>query len=198
MAVLYRTQVGKSHKRSGLAKIRTQSGLTLIEVLVAVVILGIGVLATLALQGTAKRGNLEAFQRTQAVLIARDLGERIVSNRVADLDDYEGTYTGSSVTSYTDCRGLVTCTPAQMVSWDRYQFDQAIKGSSETRDERNIGGLINAEGCVEHTDGLIRIVLVWQGVRLGGAATSPIANCGSSIAATERRMYSFTTFVGTN
>ncbi|WP_158100494.1 type IV pilus modification protein PilV [Neiella marina] len=187
------TVARRSRTRSSL-----QSGVTLIEILVAVVVLGIGVLGALALQGTAKRGNLEAFQRTQAVLIARDLAERMVSNRTADLDSYQGTYTGSTVTTFSDCLGLDSCTPEQMVSWDLYQFDQAIKGGSEVRGDRDTGALINAEGCVSHTAGLIQIVLVWKGVRLGATPVSPIAGCGSDISAKERRMFVFTTFVGAN
>ncbi len=174
----------------------SESGLTLIEILIAIFILGIGVLATLAMQGTAKSGYLEAFQRTQAVLIARDLAERMTSNRSADLSDYSGTYTGSSMSSYSDCLSATSCTPAQMVSWDRYQFDQAILGASEVRNSSNVGGLIGAEGCVDYSSGLVTIVIVWKGVSLGGSATSPISGCGSGISAAKRRMFVLSTFVG--
>lgn len=173
-----------------------ESGLTLIEILIAVLILGVGLISTLALQGVAKSGNLEAFQRTQAVLIAQDIAERISSNREADLEGYEGTYTGSTVTSYSDCLGTTTCTPTQMISWDRYQFDQAILGASEVRGGKNTGSLINAEGCVEHSSGLVTVVVVWQGVSLGTPPTPPIDGCGDGIDSSERRMFAYTTFVG--
>lgn len=173
-----------------------ETGLTLVEVLIAVLILGIGMIATLALQGTAKSGNLEAFQRTQAVLIAQDLAERMSSNRQADLDDYQGTYTGSTITTFSNCLGTTNCSADQMVSWDLYQFDQAILGASEVRSGHNTGGLISAEGCVEHTNGLVTIVIIWKGISLGASPTSPIADCGSSISASERRMFVFSTFIG--
>lgn len=175
---------------------QSESGLTLIEVLVAVFILGVGLISTLALQGTAKSGNLEAFQRTQAVQIARDLAERITSNRAADLEDYEGTYTGSTISSYTNCLGTTTCTTEQLISWDRYQFDQAILGASEVRGGRNTGGLIRAVGCVEHTDGLITIEIAWKGIALGKAGLSAIDKCGSGISAKQRRVFVYKTFVG--
>lgn len=180
----------------GTTNLHRESGVTLIEVMVAIFILGIGMISTLALQGTAKSGNLEALQRTQAVLIARDLAERISSNRIANLNDYNGKYDGTTVTSFTNCQSLANCTAAQMVSWDLYQFDQAILGASESRSGKNTGGLIQAEGCVEHNNGVVSIVIAWKGISLGSSATSPIADCGSNINAKERRMFIFTTYVG--
>ena len=173
-------------------------GLTLIEVLVAVFVLGVGLIGTLALQGTAKSGNLESFQRTQAVLIARDIAERITSNRQANLESYEGTYTGSTVTSAPDCFGSAanSCSLAQMVNWDRYKFDQAILGASEMRGERTTGSLISAEGCIEHSNRLITIVIAWKGNPLGATASPPISDCGDNIVSTKRRFFTMTTFVG--
>jgi type IV pilus assembly protein PilV len=66
-----------------------QRGFSLIEVLIAVVVLSIGLLGIAALQGVSLRSGNEAVARTEATLAAYDLLDRIRANRNAtDLDDY--------------------------------------------------------------------------------------------------------------
>ena len=60
-----------------------QKGVGLIEVLVALLILSIAILGFIALQYRALEAANEAYARTQAMQIARDLGERIRANQFA-------------------------------------------------------------------------------------------------------------------
>lgn len=53
------------------------SGFTLLEILVAVVILAVGLLGAAALQLTALKSSHSAYQRTIASIIATDAGERL-------------------------------------------------------------------------------------------------------------------------
>ncbi len=65
-------------------------GFTLIEVLVAVVILSVGLLGLAGLQISGLRNNQEAYLRSQATIIAQDILERMRANRVAAMDsDYD-------------------------------------------------------------------------------------------------------------
>jgi type IV pilus assembly protein PilV len=59
-----------------------QSGFTLVEVLVALVILAIGLLGVAGLQNRSLSGNQGALYRSQAVLYANDIIERMRVNRV--------------------------------------------------------------------------------------------------------------------
>lgn len=59
-----------------------QSGFTLIEVLVSLVILAIGLLGVAGLQNRSLSGNQGALYRSQAVLYANDIIERMRVNRV--------------------------------------------------------------------------------------------------------------------
>lgn len=52
-------------------------GFTLIEMLVAMALIGLGLLGIAALQLEAARANQDAFQRTQVTLALIDLGERV-------------------------------------------------------------------------------------------------------------------------
>lgn len=59
------------------------SGFTLIEIMVTIVVMSIGFLGLAGLQATALRSNSGATLRTQAVLYANDMAERIRANPVA-------------------------------------------------------------------------------------------------------------------
>ncbi|BBB31303.1 type IV pilus modification protein PilV [Neptunomonas japonica] len=67
-----------------------QSGSTLIEVLITVLVLSIGLLGMATLQFDAVKLNHDAFLRSQAVNLAYDMSDRIRSNRSAARDgDYD-------------------------------------------------------------------------------------------------------------
>lgn len=59
-----------------------QSGFTLVEVLVALIILAVGLLGVAGLQNRSLSGNQGALYRSQAVLYANDIIERMRVNRV--------------------------------------------------------------------------------------------------------------------
>lgn len=62
-----------------------QRGATLIEVLIAVLILAIGLLGVAGLQITSIQSNHSAYYRTQATVLAEDLADRMRANRTAAL-----------------------------------------------------------------------------------------------------------------
>lgn len=60
---------------------RKETGATLIEVLVAMVILAIGLLGLAGLQATSIQSNHSAYYRSQATILASDLADRMRANR---------------------------------------------------------------------------------------------------------------------
>jgi len=69
-----------------------QSGFTLLEVLVAVLVLSIGLLGLAGLLASSIRNNQSAYQRTQATWLAYDIVDRMRVNRPAALaSDYDTT-----------------------------------------------------------------------------------------------------------
>jgi len=62
-----------------------QRGVTLLEVLIAVVVLSIGLLGMAALQSSAISLNHSAYLRTQAINLSYDMSDRLRANRAAAL-----------------------------------------------------------------------------------------------------------------
>lgn len=62
-------------------------GLTLVEILVALLVLSIGLLGLAGLQTLSLRFNTSAAQRTQATALAYDFADRLRANRQAALND---------------------------------------------------------------------------------------------------------------
>ena len=70
-----------------------QSGFTMIEVLVTLVILLIGLLGLAALQSRAQVLETESYQRTQALVLLRDIAGRVSANRISAASYVTGTTT---------------------------------------------------------------------------------------------------------
>jgi len=62
------------------SQLSNSKGFTLIEALIAVVILAIGLLGIAGLQATNLKNNQSAYNRSQATLLAYDMADRIRAN----------------------------------------------------------------------------------------------------------------------
>jgi type IV pilus assembly protein PilV len=61
--------------------LHTQRGTTLLEVLITIVILAIGLLGLAGLQARLQSSEMEAYQRSQALILLNDMASRIATNR---------------------------------------------------------------------------------------------------------------------
>ena len=66
-----------------MINMKTNSGFTLIEVLIAMLVLAVGLLGLAGMQATGIRNNLSAYNRSLATQLAYDMADRMRSN-VAD------------------------------------------------------------------------------------------------------------------
>lgn len=85
------TSMKKSGYRDGPLRRRVQSGASLIEVLVAVMILGVGLLGIGAMQTIALRNGQSSLERTQAVIQSYAILDVIRANRANALAGYYNT-----------------------------------------------------------------------------------------------------------
>ena len=149
---------------------KRQTGVGLVEVLVALVLLSIAVLGFVALQIRAITASNEATMNVQATNIARDLAERMRMNRDGLAGYVANTDTTNCVTAF--------CTPENMA---KYDFRQV---SSRATD---LGMSMNVLNCQGST--LVRkcVYVAWEGTTAtngtgssdctNGAAYVPNAKC---------------------
>lgn len=90
---------------SNAGHMRLQSGFSMLEILVTLVILALGLLGTAGLQAQALRTNQGGQFRTQAVFMAADIGERMEANKAAAVAGRYVVAEGVNTSSTTDCNG---------------------------------------------------------------------------------------------
>lgn len=122
--------VAKSKRRTRVFVARQQSGVGMVEVLVAALILSIGVLGFAGMQLKALKSTGTTFSRSQATVLADDILSRIAVNP-GQIATYAtaATWTGAPVSNgavpswwnacSTSSGGTTTtCTQADLAAWD--------------------------------------------------------------------------------
>ena len=99
------------------------AGFTLLEVLVAVVVLSVGLLGLASLQVNGLRFNHSAYMRTQATLLAEELADRMRANRPGFIANNYDNPAGALVAA---CRTPVGCTALQMAQNDVAEWQQSL------------------------------------------------------------------------
>lgn len=146
-----------------------QSGLTLIEVLVTIVIVAVGLLGLVGLQTRLQVAQVEAYQRAQAVLLVNDMASRISINRNY-ADDY---VTTSPLATGGACPG--TGTPPSRAETDLAEWCDLLRGASETSGGARVGTLVGGRGCVDDLGaGEFMITVAWQGMAPASAPPASV------------------------
>lgn len=121
---------------------RSQSGFTLIEILVTVFVFSIGLLGVASLQAVSKKANFDATQRTIANTLAADIITRMRANSSV-VSSYITTDVSTVVPDVPnpDCQAAgTTCTPGELAAYDLWSWDQAIEGDTTTSGGNSAGG----------------------------------------------------------
>jgi len=100
---------------------RTSQGFTLLEVLIAALVLGVGLLGLAGLQTLGLRGSLSAVQRSVATQLAAEIIDRIRANPGA-----LGNYDNQAGTGSIDCLWNL-CSDAQTADYDLSQWAAEVK-----------------------------------------------------------------------
>ena len=121
-----------------------QRGVTLIESLVAVVVMTIGMLGIAALQLTAMSQNTSALNHSQAAWIASNMSDRIRAN-LPVYDMYAGINTSNGYSQ--DCE-TTACSAAQMMTADAADWKGLVEalpgGLGLVTDNLDVGADSNA------------------------------------------------------
>ncbi len=105
-----------------------QRGFSLIEVLVALLVLSVGLLGLAALQTTGLAFNHQSYERTQAVLQAYDIIDRMRANKSGTGGTinaaYDSVALGNQPTVPVDC-ATSSCTGANLATYDINRWNAA-------------------------------------------------------------------------
>ncbi|MDN5872573.1 MAG: type IV pilus modification protein PilV [Nitrococcus sp.] len=105
------TQIARPFTASGRS-----GGFTLVEVLIALLVLSVGLLGIAGLQLTSLRSNHSAYLRSQATLMAYDILDRMRANRAqAQSDGYDITI--DDVTDLPSVKGTPTQAAQDLNAW---------------------------------------------------------------------------------
>jgi len=99
-------------------------GFTMVEVLVALVVLAIGLLGIAALYLNSLQAGRTAIYRTEAVALAADLADRVRMNRSAQ-NAYAAAFTDTEV-PVPACETTGGCTDVELATTDLFSWKKAI------------------------------------------------------------------------
>jgi len=134
--------------RPAAAAPHAAAGFTLIESLVALLVLSIGLLGVAAMQLASLQANNGAFQRTQATFLAQDIADRMRANRTAAIaGDYDFAL-GDAAPADTD-----TVAEQDIVAWKVRLAATLPQGAVEPPD---------AAIAVNPATGVALITIVWD------------------------------------
>lgn len=191
----------------------SQSGFTLIEVLVAILVLLLGLLGMAGVQVRATQAEYESYQRKQAMLLLQDMIDRLQANRLVAScyaitaagtgAPFAGTKSdGSAATAGTSI--IPACTAGSLVAQavantDLTNWSNALFGASEALGSGSVGAISAARGCVvANGGGVYTVSVAWMGIAPTAAPPTAL-NCGTGLYGDEalRRVVSATLQVAT-
>jgi type IV pilus assembly protein PilV len=104
---------------------KKQTGFSLIEIMVAALVLSVGILGVAGLQMTAMKGTQHSYMKQQAMGVIHSLTERMHSNKTGVISgDYLlDSETFNCTQTAPVCSGLTSnCTPAQIALLDQHNL----------------------------------------------------------------------------
>ncbi|HKI62568.1 MAG TPA: type IV pilus modification protein PilV [Mariprofundaceae bacterium] len=145
---------------------KKQTGFTLVEVLVAMTVLAIGLLALAGVQANGLRSTHTAYERSQASIAAMDIADRMRANKAGvDANAYAAIASPPVAPVPASCVGTgVNCTPTQIAAVDAYEW---LISLATDRDLLNPDGAVTclAAPCVPGS--MYQITIRWDGRRNG-------------------------------
>ena len=157
------------------------AGFTLLEVMVALIVLAVGLLGMAGLQALGMRYGQSAYLRSQATALAYDLADRVRANPAAFV---LATYNTGTAAQKTACLTTAGCSAADMAVHDLFEWNTALTNllplgrvlpSGEVQgvvcvDSTPSDGTPAATAC-DNTGSTYVIKLWWDDQRTGSSST---------------------------
>jgi type IV pilus assembly protein PilV len=139
-----------SHAALNMAQSR-QTGLSLLEVLIAIAILGIGVLGLAQMQAFGLLNVERAYQRSQATVLAYAIADKMRAN-VTTANSYLTEFMpAADASAQSDCKTTSGCTVAALAENDLFEWNEELTAE-----------LPGATGTIVLVDGNYTVAIVWD------------------------------------
>lgn len=187
-------------------------GFSMMEVLMALLIIVLGLLGLAGLQVRIQQAEFESYQRAQALVLLQDMVDRIQLNRATAscFQFTTNTTTGTPFlgvgATFTPACGASTSNNNTMANAALNEWSGLLQGASESLGGQTVGAIVNARGCVTYNSatelldasavpiagtGTYTVSISWKGL---SDTFAPTINCGNSAtvygAETRRRLVS--------
>lgn len=181
------------------------SGFTMIEVLVSLLVITFGLLGLAGLQVRMQQAEIESYQRSQALVLLYDMVDRININRatvpcfVITTVPAAGTeYLGAGAATPPPC-GYSTSGNNAIADSAITEWDSLLKGAAETKNASQVGAMVGARGCISYNSatelldpagaviagtGIYTVAVAWQGT---SDTFAPTVGCANNLYGTELR-----------
>ncbi|BCX81035.1 type IV pilus assembly protein PilV [Methylomarinovum caldicuralii] len=149
-------------------------GFTLIEILVAVLVLAIGLLGLAKLQTFGLHSSHGANLRTQATLLAYDMTDRMRANRAGFQGGFYNNPTPADHNCVWDGHAPSVCTPQQMAEHDVWEWNTAVgqglpqgvgvvclDATPDDGDDTNGDGTVDTREYACDNNGSLYVVKLW-------------------------------------
>ena len=164
---------------------RKQAGFTLVEILVALLIVLVGLMGGAGLIARSVQQEVEAFQRLQALNLLQDMVSRINANRLVVTCYSAGTnglVLGHGASMPPAC-AQGSAEQRETADNDLAQWSAALLGAAQQNEsDESIGAMLGARGCVEQIDAATRqyrVSVAWQGLSETSAPADGLS-CGKN------------------
>ncbi len=157
--------------RRGIAfRTTLMHGFSMVEVLVALVVLAIGLLGLAGLQATGLRYSGNSALRSQALILSQDIVERMRANPTGVAAN---NYTASTLpTAYSADCSATTCSASALATFDLVNLKSTIDNRLPAGATATIATTVNSPSTGIHT---VVITLNWsERVTEGGGSTNQI------------------------
>jgi type IV pilus assembly protein PilV len=116
-------------RRTRVARSARERGFSLLEVLIALLVLSVGLLGIAGLQTMSLQFNHQSYERTQATVLISEMFEKIIANPEAARNGvFDNVAEGALAASYTGYGGCpAACDTTQLATYDINRWKSAIE-----------------------------------------------------------------------
>ncbi|MFM4648887.1 type IV pilus modification protein PilV [Aeromonas bivalvium] len=177
-----------------------EQGFSLLEVMIAAVVLSFGLMGLVAMQATAKFSSYESRQRTIASWLANDLVERVRINQDSWSTQSITLVSGNSNLTLPGCASadgtMAACSRSDLRNLDLFYWQQSLLGAAVSGASSSLQAPV---GCViRGANNSLTVGIFWHGkasLSDGAAAVAGMRDaCGvGNVADNQRRQFVLTT-----